>query len=160
MALRLNRRGFLSHRGHGRRASWPRLVAQSKPVKIGLPREDGRWPSGGIQMEQGTIRVLKDRNYLWRAQVELLVGEPAAIPPAPRPDPGAGGARRRRHDLCPLAAFELHGHLDYAGRRRRCRSQPGAAEDMTQRKPNPYFVRASATSSQKCTRWPTSGEGK
>jgi len=30
-----------------------------------------------------------------------------------------------------------------------------AAEDMTQRKPNPYFVRASGTSAQYLHRWPT-----
>jgi len=48
----------------------------------------------------------------------------------------------------PLAAFELLAISDYA-RRRRCRSSAWlAAEDMTHAEADPYFVRASATSSQ------------
>jgi branched-chain amino acid transport system substrate-binding protein len=48
----------------------------------------------------------------------------------------------------PLAAFELLAISDYAVQQRCPILSLAAAEDMTQRKPNPYFVRASATSAQ------------
>jgi branched-chain amino acid transport system substrate-binding protein len=48
----------------------------------------------------------------------------------------------------PLAAFELLAISDYAAQHKRPILSLAAAEDMTQRKPNPYFVRSSATSAQ------------
>src|SRR5207245_2902506 len=48
----------------------------------------------------------------------------------------------------PLAAFELLAITDYAAQAKTPILSLAAAEDMTQRKPNPYFVRASATSAQ------------
>jgi len=48
----------------------------------------------------------------------------------------------------PLAAFELLAITDYAAGAKMPILSLAAAEDMTQRKPNPYFVRASGTSAQ------------
>ena len=48
----------------------------------------------------------------------------------------------------PLAAFELLAITDYAAQAKMPILSLAAAEDMTQRRPNPYFVRASATSAQ------------
>src|SRR5436190_20455390 len=48
----------------------------------------------------------------------------------------------------PLAAFELLAITDYIAAQKVPILSLAAAEDMTQRKPNPYFVRASATSAQ------------
>src|SRR5439155_22338486 len=48
----------------------------------------------------------------------------------------------------PLAAFELLAITDYTAQAKMPILSLAAAEDMTQRRPNPYFVRASATSSQ------------
>jgi branched-chain amino acid transport system substrate-binding protein len=48
----------------------------------------------------------------------------------------------------PLAAFELLAITDYTAQAKMPILSLAAAEDMTQRKPNPYFIRASATSSQ------------
>src|SRR5438093_568338 len=50
--------------------------------------------------------------------------------------------------LGPLAAFELLAITDYTAQAKIPILSLAAAEDMTQRRPNPYFVRASATSSQ------------
>jgi branched-chain amino acid transport system substrate-binding protein len=50
--------------------------------------------------------------------------------------------------LGPLAAFELLAISDYAAQAKMPILSLAAAEDMTQRKPNPFFVRASATSAQ------------
>ena len=153
MALRLDRRGFLvGTAGTAVAASLPRLArAQGKPVKIGLLTvKTGPLASGGIQMEQGTIRFLKDRNYaLAGRKVELLVGDTGGNP---------AGTKTKIQELVerdgvdmifgPLAAFELLAITDYAAQAKMPILSLAAAEDMTQRKPNPYFVRASATSSQ------------
>src|SRR6516165_10536951 len=48
----------------------------------------------------------------------------------------------------PLAAFELLAITDYIAQQKTPCMSLAAAEDMTQRRPNPYFLRASATSSQ------------
>ena len=50
--------------------------------------------------------------------------------------------------LGPLAAFELLAITDYIAQAKTPLLSLAAAEDMTQRRPNPYFLRASATSSQ------------
>src|SRR5258705_6237520 len=153
MALRLNRRGFLvGTAGTAVAASLPRLArAQSKPVKIGLLTvKTGPLAAGGIQMEQGTIRFLKDRNYtLAGRKVELVVGDTGGNP---------AGTKTKTEELVerdnvdmifgPLAAFELLAISEYTAQAKMPVLSLAAAEDMTQRKPNPYFVRASATSSQ------------
>ena len=50
--------------------------------------------------------------------------------------------------LGPLAAFELLAITDYIAQGKIPLLSLAAAEDMTQRRPNPYFIRASATSAQ------------
>ena len=50
--------------------------------------------------------------------------------------------------LGPLAAFELLAITDYIAQVKTPLLSLAAAEDMTQRRPNPYFIRASATSAQ------------
>src|SRR5262249_36213998 len=50
--------------------------------------------------------------------------------------------------LGPLAAFELLAISDYFRDAKTPLMSLAAAEDLTQRKPNPYFLRASATSAQ------------
>src|SRR3989454_12536749 len=153
MALRLNRRGFLvGAAGTAVAASLPRLArAQGKPVKIGLLTvKPGPLASGGIQMERGTIRFLKaGSSTLAGRKVELLVGDTGGNP---------AGTKTKIQELIerdgvdmifgPLAAFELLAITDYAAQAKMPILSLAAAEDMTQRRPNPYFVRASATSSQ------------
>ena len=138
MTAKLDRRTFLAGTALAAAATLPRPArAQAKPVRIGLLTvKTGPLAQGGIQMEQGTIRFLKDRNYtLAGRKVELVVADTGGNP---------AGTKTKTQELTerdnvdmifgPLAAFEL---LSLA-----------AAEDMTQRRPNPYFIRASATSSQ------------
>src|SRR5881397_370854 len=149
MAQRLTRRTFLVS------AALTALpvpdFAQAKPVRMGLLTvKTGPLATGGIQMEQGTIRFLKDRNYtLAGRKVELVVGDTGGNP---------AGTKTKTQELIerdnvdmilgPLAAFELLAISDYAAQAKMPILSLAAAEDMTQRKPNPYFVRASGTSSQ------------
>src|SRR4029079_2620015 len=48
----------------------------------------------------------------------------------------------------PLAAFELLAITDYIAQHKTPLLSLAAAEDLTERRPNPYFLRASATSAQ------------
>src|SRR5437016_12487009 len=153
MAVGLDRRKFLTGTaGTALAAALPfPAVAQSKPVRIGLLTvKTGPLAQGGIQMEQGTIRFLKDRNYtLAGRKVELVVADTGGNP---------AGTKTKTQELTerdnvdmifgPLAAFELLAITDYTAQAKMPVLSLAAAEDMTQRRPNPYFIRASATSSQ------------
>jgi len=153
MAVRVNRRGFLAGAaGAAVTASLPfPAIAQPKPVRIGLLTvKTGPLAAGGIQMEQGTIRFLKDRSYTMAGRkVELVVADTGGNP---------AGTKTKTQELVerdhvdmifgPLAAFELLAITDYAAQAKMPILSLAAAEDMTQRRPNPYFVRASGTSAQ------------
>ena len=150
MAVTVSRRTFLAGTAAAVAMRAP-AFAQAKPVKIGLLTvKTGPLAAGGIQMEQGTIRFLKDRNYtLAGRKVELVVADTGGNP---------AGTKTKTQELVerdnvdmifgPLAAFELLAISAYAAQAKMPILSLAAAEDMTQRKPNPYFVRASATSSQ------------
>jgi branched-chain amino acid transport system substrate-binding protein len=150
MSLKISRRSFLI--GAAVAATVPAPAwAQQKPVKIGLLTvKTGPLAAGGIQMEQGTVCFLKDRNYtLAGRKVELVVADTGGNP---------AGTKTKTQELTerdhvdmifgPLAAFELLAISDYAAQAKMPILSLAAAEDMTQRKPNPYFVRASGTSAQ------------
>ena len=153
MALRLSRRRFLVGTGTAALAATLPVpaLAQGKPVRVGLLTvKTGPLAQGGIQMEQGMIRFFKDRNYtLAGRKAELVVADTGGNP---------AGTKTKTQELVerdnvdliigPLAAFELLAISDYTTQAKMPILSLAAAEDMTQRKPNPYFVRASATSAQ------------
>src|SRR5215471_10267915 len=126
-------------------------IAQAKPIKIGLLTvKTGPLAQGGIQMEQGTRLFLKDSgDKLAGRAAELVVADTGGNP---------AGAKTKAQELIerdnvemifgPLAAFELLAISDYVAGKKVPILSLAAAEDMTQRKPNPYFVRASATAAQ------------
>jgi branched-chain amino acid transport system substrate-binding protein len=153
MSTRITRRTFLAGTGGAAVAAMLPLpaVAQQKPVRIGLLTvKTGPLAQGGIQMEQGLTRFLKDRNYtLAGRKAELVVADTGGNP---------AGTKTKTQELVerdhvdlilgPLAAFELLAITDYTAQAKMPILSLAAAEDMTQRRPNPYFVRASATSAQ------------
>ena len=153
MTTRIDRRSFLVGTAAVAAATTLPLpaFAQGKPVKIGLLTvKTGPLAAGGIQMEQGVTRFLKDRNYTMAGRkVELVVADTGGNP---------AGTKTKTQELVerdavdmifgPLAAFELLAITDYTAQSKVPVLSLAAAEDMTQRRPNPYFVRASATSSQ------------
>jgi len=151
MSVRISRRAFLlGSTAVAATLPFP-AIAQNKPVRIGLLTvKTGPLAQGGIQMEQGVTRFLKDRSYtLAGRKAELVVADTGGNP---------AGTKTKTQELIerdnvdlifgPLAAFELLAITDYAAQARMPILSLAAAEDMTQRKPNPYFVRASATSAQ------------
>src|SRR3954464_8394564 len=126
-------------------------IAEASPVKIGLLTvKTGPPAPGGFQMEQGVALFLKHRgNKLAGRPAELLVADTGGNP---------AGTKTKAQELIerdkvdmifgPLAAFELLAISDYAAQQKCPILSLAAAEDMTQRKPNPYFIRSSATSAQ------------
>src|SRR5919202_1593195 len=125
--------------------------AQGAPFKIGLLTvKTGPLAQGGIQMEQGIATFLKEKNNtLAGRKVELVVGDTGGNP---------GGARSKSQELIerdnvnvilgPLAAFELLAILDFVRDKQTPLISEAAAEDVTQRKANPFIIRPSSTSAQ------------
>jgi branched-chain amino acid transport system substrate-binding protein len=117
MPLTLSRRSFLAGSAALTAIRPARAHAQGKPVRIGLLTvKTGPLAAGGIQMEQGTIRFLKDRNYtLAGRKVDLVVADTGGNP---------AGTKTKTQELVerenvdmifgPLAAFELLAITDYA----------------------------------------------
>jgi branched-chain amino acid transport system substrate-binding protein len=128
-------------------------VAQAAPFKIGLLTvKTGPLAQGGIQMEQGIVAFLKEKSYtLAGRKVELLVADTGGNP---------AGARTKAQEvierdkvnviLGPLAAFELLAITDYVRDNATPLISLAAAEDVTQRRANPFVIRPSATSAQCC----------
>jgi branched-chain amino acid transport system substrate-binding protein len=145
------RRKFLSAAAVASALPWAPALAQAAPVRVGLLTvKTGPLAQGGIQMEQGISAFLKAQNYrLADRKVELISADTGGNP---------AGAKTKAQELVerdqvdfvvgPLAAFELLAITDYMQQARVPMLSLAAADDMTQRKPNPWFVRASATSSQ------------
>lgn len=126
-------------------------LSDAPPIRLGLLTiKTGPLASAGIQMEQGTVLFLKDSDHkLAGRKVELIVADTGGNP---------AGAKTKAQELIerdkvdlifgPLAAFELLAVSDYVAGQKIPLLGLAAAEDMTQRRPNPYFVRVSATSAQ------------
>ena len=125
--------------------------AQPQPIKIGLLTvKTGPLAAGGIQMEQGIRLFLKHRNHtLAGRKVELVVADTGGNPAGTKTKT-VELVEREHVDLIfgPLAAFELLAISDYTAAAKIPVMSVAAAEDMTQRRPNPYFARVSGTSAQ------------
>ena len=153
MTRLLARRKFLSAAAIASALPWGPALAQAQAARIGLLTvKTGPLAQGGIQMEQGISAFLKARSYaLAGRNFELISADTGGNP---------AGAKTKAQELVerdhvdfivgPLAAFELLAITDYVQQSRVPMLSLAAADDMTQRKPNPWFVRASATSSQCC----------
>lgn len=129
----------------------PAAVAQPAPMRIGfLVAKTGALASGGIQMEQGMTVFLKERNNMMAGRpVEMTTGDTGGNP---------AQARSKTQELVerfnvscligPLAAFEALAIDDYIRSSKTPILSVAGAEDLTQRKPNPWFVRPSCCSAQ------------
>ncbi len=126
-------------------------IAQAAPFKLGLLTvKTGPLAQGGIQMEQGVLTWLKEHNNkIAGRDIEFFSADTGGNP---------AGTKTKAQELVerdkvdtilgPLAAFELLAITDYIAQSKVPLLSLAAAEDMTQRRPNPYFIRASATSAQ------------
>ena len=126
------------------------LRAQGAPFKIGLLTvKTGPLAQGGIQMEQGIATFLKEKNNtLAGRKMELISADTGGNP---------AGAKTKAQELIernnvnvilgPLAAFELLAIIDYVREKETPLISEAAAEDVTQRRANPYLIRPSASRS-------------
>ena len=128
-----------------------RAKAADGPIRIGLLTvKTGALASGGIDMERALIMYLKERDYVLAGRkVELITGDTGGVPATARTKTQEMVEKNDVHCLIgPLAAFEALAIDDYIRQNRMPTLSVAAAEDMTQRHPNPWFVRATSTSSQ------------
>ena len=149
----MNRRKFLAGTAAAAgAASLPMPAnAQNAPMKIGLLTvKTGPLAAGGIHFEEGITAFLKDKNFtLSGRKIELIVADTGGNP---------AGAKTKAQEvverdkvdivLGPFAAFELLATVDYLAQAKMPTLAFGGAEDVTQRKGNPYLTRTSYTSAQ------------
>ncbi len=138
--------------GAGVLASLP-AGAQSDPIRLGfLTVKTGPLAAGGIQMEQGMALYLKEHgNMLGGRPVQLVIADTGGTPASTRTKTQELVERSGVSAIIgPLAAFELLAIDDYMRDKQIPWLGVAAAEDITQRKPNPWFVRVSSSSAQ-CT---------
>src|SRR2546426_4122312 len=151
--MTFNRRRFIQATGAGAAALVMPTIAQSQtgPIRVGLMTvKTGPLASGGIDMERALVQYLKERNYTMTGRkVELFVGDSGGVPAQARTKIQELVERDRIHVMIgPLATAEALAADDYIRQAQLLTLSVAAAEDMTQRKPNPWFTRGTSTSSQ------------
>ena len=149
--MRFTRRRFVQAVGTAAVGFSLPLKAQAGPIRLGLMTvKTGPLASGGIDMERALVMYLKERNgTLAGRKVELFVGDSGGVPAQARTKVQELVERERIQVMIgPLAAGEALAVDDYIRQQQLPTLSVAAAEDMTQRKPNPWFVRGTSTSSQ------------
>jgi len=149
MTVKLSRRQVLA--GAAAAAFPMPAIAQNAPIKIGLLTvKTGPLAAGGIHFEEGFVTYLKEKNYtLSGRKIDLIVADTGGNP---------AGAKTKAQEvverdkvdivLGPFAAFELLATVDYFAQAKMPTIAFAGAEDVTQRKGNPYLTRSSYTSTQ------------
>ncbi len=127
-------------------------AADKDALRIGfLTIKSGALAAGGKQMEDGLRLFLKERNNMIAGRkVELFVGDTAGQPAITKTKTQELVEKEKVHVIIgPLAAFEALAIDDYIRKNETPVIAPSAAaEDLTQRRANPWFVRAVGTSAQ------------
>jgi branched-chain amino acid transport system substrate-binding protein len=125
--------------------------AQSDVLRIGLLTvKTGPLASGGIDMELALKMYLNERNNtLSGVKTQLFVADTGGSPANAKTKIQELVELNKIHVLVgPLAAFEVLAIDDYIAEHKIPTLSVAAAEDMTQRKPNPWVVRATSSSAQ------------
>jgi branched-chain amino acid transport system substrate-binding protein len=155
VSRKLSRRTLLAGTAAGAAAALGRFpapaVAQAAPFKLGLLTvKTGPLAQGGIQMEQGVLTYLKETNFTFGGRKVDFVSADTGGNPAGAKTKAQELIERDKVDviLGPLAAFELYAINEYVAQQKIPTLSLAAADNLTQRTPNPYLLRASATSSQ------------
>src|SRR5712692_6889264 len=142
--MALTRRRFIQAAGLGASAlGFPAIVrGQSGAIRVGLMTvKTGPLASGGIDMERALVQYLKERNTTMAGRkVELFVGDSGGVP--------AQARNKIQVMIGPLDTASALAADDYIRQAQLLTLSVAAAEDMTQRKPNPWFTRGTSTSSQ------------
>ena len=130
----------------------PARAVEKEAVRVGfLTVNSGALAAGGRQMEDGLTLYLKERgNKLAGRSIEVVTLDTAGQPATTRTRTQEAVERYKVHVIIgPLAAFEALAINDYVKQVKVPVISPSAAaEDLTQRSPNPWFVRAVGSSAQ------------
>ncbi len=149
--MAMNRRRFVQAVGAVSLGSALPVRAQAGPIRLGLMTvKTGPLASGGIDMERALIQYLKERNNTMAGRkVELFVGDSGGVPAQARTKIQELVEREKIQIMIgPLAAAEALASDDYIRQAQLLTLSVAAAEDLTQRKPNPWFTRGTSTSAQ------------
>ena len=125
-----------------------RVRAQTEPIRIGLMTvKTGPLASGGIDMERALAQFVREHNNtLGGRKVEVSVGDSAGVPAQARAKLQELVERNKIQVMIgPLAAAEALAADDYIRSQQLPTLSVAAAEDLTQRNPNPWFVRGTST---------------
>src|SRR2546422_1160148 len=149
--MRFTRRRFVQAAGAAAVGFSLPLKAQTNPIRLGLMTvKTGPLASGGIDMERALVMYLRERNgTLAGRKIELFVGDSGGVPAQARTKIQELVEREHIQVMIgPLATAEALAADDYIRQQQLLTLSVAAAEDMTQRKPNPCFPRGTSTSSQ------------
>jgi branched-chain amino acid transport system substrate-binding protein len=154
--MAFSRRRFIQATGAAAGAQalgFPAIVkAQgSGPIRVGLVTvKTGPLASGGIDMERALVQYLKEKNNtLAGRKVELIVADSGGVPAQARTKIQELVERDKIHVMIgPLDTASALAADDYIRSAQLLTLSVAAAEDMTQRNPNPWFTRGTSTSSQ------------
>jgi branched-chain amino acid transport system substrate-binding protein len=149
--MRFTRRRFIQATGAAATAAAFPAFSQSTPIRLGLMTvKTGPLASGGIDMERALVQFLNERNHtLAGRKVELIVADSGGVPAQTRTKIQEMVERDKIHLMIgPLDTASALAADDYIRQAQLLTLSVAAAEDMTQRKPNPWFTRGTSTSSQ------------
>src|SRR5216117_526523 len=151
--MTFTRRRFIQATGAGAAALGMPTIARSQTgaIRVGLMTvKTGPLASGGIDMERALVQYLKERDTtLAGRKVDLFVGDSGGVPAQARTKIQELVERDRIQVMIgPLDTASALAADDYIRQAQLLTLSVAAAEDMTQRKPNPWFTRGTSTSSQ------------
>ena len=149
--MSFTRRRFIQATGAAAAAAAVPVRAQAGPIRLGLMTvKTGPLASGGIDMERALTQYLNERNNtLAGRKVELIVADSGGVPAQTRTKIQEMVERDHIHIMIgPLDTASALASDDYIRQAQLLTLSVAAAEDMTQRKPNPWFTRGTSTSSQ------------
>ncbi|MEH2506531.1 branched-chain amino acid transport system substrate-binding protein [Bradyrhizobium sp. AZCC 1578] len=135
-------------------AAWTALtpLQAAEALKVGfMTVRSGALAAGGRQMEEGLKLCMDEhRGEMAGRKIEIITADTAGQPAVTKTKAQELVERDGAQVLIgPLAAFEALAIDDYIRQIKTPIISPSAAaEDLTQRKPNPWFVRAVGTSAQ------------
>ena len=149
--MSFNRRRFIQATGAAAAASAFPSFAQSGPIRIGLVTvKTGPLASGGIDMERALEQYIAEHNHTMAGRkVELVVADTGGVPAQARTKIQELVERDKIHVMIgPLDTASALAVDDYIRSAKLLTLSVAAAENMTQRNPNPWFTRGTSTSSQ------------
>src|SRR6266850_4961800 len=149
--MKFSRRRFIQAAGAAAGLVSLPSFSQGSPIRVGLVTvKTGPLASGGIDMERALVQYLKERkDTLAGRKIELIVADSGGVPAQARTKLQELVERDKIQIMIgPLDTASALASDDYIRSAQLLTLSVAAAEDMTQRKPNPWFTRGTSTSSQ------------